>query len=798
MTFFYNLNKKLDEIRATPELKHGQLNERDEGKPGKNFAKIAKGAAERYGSKEAGERVAGAVRAKLAKQGKLEEELDEGIVDTVKQGAQAALGAIGNTLGHGSDEDMIKDLQKKAGLPVTGKVPPQPGQQPAPGQQPMSEATAPIDFDKVLDAIAALYGDDIWENDAMQDLANDLEQAGPTDKELDFIIAKGKLPKRLAGIQFSAGDDVQFGEGLGSALAAGFNKFNNAVAPIGAKLKGAKAFVTNNPNDYQAAADAHNKIAATAGTDPRTGQPYAHPERDPRYRSAKAAAGSNEYMKGRAQAGMGRVFEEPGANGTKMTPKQKSFAALAEPKDKITFADKIAGAKKEVDEMLGDVAAEAMKNALRGKQQMADEGNAFTGKLKATPKGGKFKMGNKEYTDNSNVDEAFPTVAGARAEMNKRKVGDVTHGAKHDTEETPTGRRVTRRVDDKGYSVGSETDDEGNAKSTEKRGRGRPKSADKGPERVTAKATKHKGGRKMSEDSSYGQAQQIYSELADIRAVAKQAQGGGKFPAGFASRLESSLWAAMTLIKNQQGDGAQVRERKLSSSEKSEREDIVKGMKKNKAGFEKDYGKDAKSVMYATATKMAKERGPGNPDRKKKEKTEESGTVAGGMAPAAGGKSKGGSVVGKGIYDSLNRDLEAMINESMNVSVNVSQDEHGEPHKNITISAEGDAAEQLAQLLNLAGMQAQDMGSDSGCGCETSPCSCEELDENQPDWPTDQETIGNDDPLMRRYSGGVNGPKSTGQSDGAPPNLQTQRQGVMGENRDLGMKLYAELKSFKG
>jgi hypothetical protein len=70
-----------------------------------------------------------------------------------------------------------------------------------------------VDFEKVLNAIAALYGDDIWDNDAMQDLADDLEQAGPTDKELDFIIAKGKLPKRLAGIQFSAGDNVRFGEG---------------------------------------------------------------------------------------------------------------------------------------------------------------------------------------------------------------------------------------------------------------------------------------------------------------------------------------------------------------------------------------------------------------------------------------------------------------------------------------------------------------------------------------------------------------------------------------------------------
>ena len=33
------------------------------------------------------------------------------------------------------------------------------------------------------------------------------------------------------------------------------------------------------------------------------------------------------------------------------------------------------------------------------------EGNAFTKKLKDTPKGGKFKLGNKTYTDNSELDE---------------------------------------------------------------------------------------------------------------------------------------------------------------------------------------------------------------------------------------------------------------------------------------------------------------------------------------------------------------------------------------------------------
>ena len=44
---------------------------KDLGKPGKNFAKIAASAGKKYGSKAAGERVAGAILAKIrAKRGK--------------------------------------------------------------------------------------------------------------------------------------------------------------------------------------------------------------------------------------------------------------------------------------------------------------------------------------------------------------------------------------------------------------------------------------------------------------------------------------------------------------------------------------------------------------------------------------------------------------------------------------------------------------------------------------------------------------------------------------------------------
>ena len=45
--------------------------------------------------------------------------------------------------------------------------------------------------------------------------------------------------------------------------------------------------------------------------------------------------------------------------------------------------------------------------------------------------------------------------------------------------------------------------------------------------------------------------------------------------------------------------------RSMTSGEMDKREKIVKGMKKDKAGFKKRYGKDADAVMYATATKNA-------------------------------------------------------------------------------------------------------------------------------------------------------------------------------------------------
>jgi hypothetical protein len=137
----------------------------------------------------------------------------------------------------------------------------------------------------------------------------------------------------------------------------------------------------------------------------------------------------------------------------------------------------------------------------------------------------------------------------------------------------------------------------------------------------------------------------------------------------------------------------------------------------------------------------------------------------------------------------------------------MSMDEHGEPHKTISVSAEGEAAEELAQLLNLAGLHGHQEQSHACPACGQEPCGCAEMvDENAPDWPTNTEVGGEDDPTLSLYAGGLNKPKETGQTTAPVVNRDPARgsygpmavKNGVNENSDLGMKLYHELQHFKG
>jgi hypothetical protein len=82
------------------------------------------------------------------------------------------------------------------------------------------------------------------------------------------------------------------------------------------------------------------------------------------------------------------------------------------------------------------------------------------------------------------VDEAFPTVADARARSEQEK-----GTGKFDKQQTSTGTRYTRKSD-----TFSDDDSESGEKSDAPKKKGRP-AKNKGPERTTSKAWKHKGGR---------------------------------------------------------------------------------------------------------------------------------------------------------------------------------------------------------------------------------------------------------------------------------------------------------------
>ncbi|WP_353480167.1 hypothetical protein [Haliscomenobacter sp.] len=770
MTFFYNLNDKLNAIREKPETTHGQLNERDMGKHNNKttgFDALAKKAGKEYGSKAAGERVAGAQFQKMKKSGKLEEEgmsraakgyekygkegmealakagrdgkaldpvrakydkyddkpVDEGMGDVAKRVGSAvkkAGGAVLNKLGHGSDKDMRKDLQRKMGMTPTGDKP-----------------------DGALKYAAKTF-------------------------------------------------------------------VKHAKDPLGLKNEAGLPMTTVNGKKVP-------KFAADG-------------------------RGANDLAK------------------------------------KKTFADKIAGAKQEVEEMLGDVAAEAIKSALSPKQKKIDMNK--NGKLDANDFAMLRKGGNKQVAD-----EGFDDMEkDVKSRMSARRVGDVTHGDKHDTQEIPGGRRVTRRVDpNTGYSVGADSDASADG---EKRGRGRPKGADKGPERVTGRATKHKGGRKTNENDLDITDRGEYDQEGDmakdsIKTVVRHAQALEKIlgdndnlPEWVQSKLakiEGMMTAVDDYMQNQEDEEMAMGEEKTSTRDnRAERagrkvaKDIEYDEKKKDGIHGKKRGSEDDRAEKA-GKKVAKDI---EHDEKKKKVKEQGGTDT----PTA----SSGFGFGQGIYDSMNRELESMISEavdeenkkpcppmshvkkmckdgkssaeickmhpdcdqaelkkmvadckkklseSMNISMSMNTDANGGPSQSVTVTATDDDAMKLGVLLKNAGLGGdhamggqvpgaeievhgaegiadqirQAVDGDHGhddevCdACGQQECGCETVDEaygddvvsqNSPDYPTNTETAQDN----FEYSGGLNGPKSTGQSTVPVLASQEDRQHTYEDDQEL-------------
>jgi hypothetical protein len=355
---------------------------------------------------------------------------------------------------------------------------------------------------------------------------------------------------------------------------------------------------------------------------------------------------------------------------------KEAFAALAEPKDKITFADKIAGAKKEVDEMLGDVAAEAMKSAV-----------------------------------------------------------------------------ANRKIAGKRYGGAAQSDDEPQAKPEAPRGRGRPK-----------KPTDTEQGADLKPDWSAFGIKKVKLP-AHKGAVTKHTLSDKEPGEKVKEADDSQIKAAIKMLKKAgySVEKAEELEEKAVSKKQQKFMGMVHAAQKGEKPGSKEVAKVAKSMgkkdaedFAATKHKGLPEKAPKKkdeaadksaekPKKAKKEKTEEAGGTG---TPTA----SSGFGFGQGIYDSLNREVETMISESMNISMNMTNDSNGGPQQSLTVTATEDDAIKLASLLKMAGVGQSKLAPEYG--------EVEVVDENSPDWPTDTET--SDDALQ--YAGGLNKPKSTGQT----------------------------------
>jgi hypothetical protein len=429
---------------------------------------------------------------------------------------------------------------------------------------------------------------------------------------------------------------------------------------------------------------------------------------------------------------------------------------------KPNFADKIANAKKEVDEMLGDVAAEAMRSALSPKQKKIDmnkngklDANDFAMLRKGAKSGGKDEM-----------DEENAFTAHKRPSADRPKVGSIERGHKHDIKHTATGRIVTRRVDDQGNSVGA--DDDGTA-SGEKRGRGRPKGTKqsigaKGPSGKSKLMTKE-GDVDITDQGEYDQEGDMAKD--DIKTIVRHAQALSKvlgdndnLPEWVQSKLakiEGMMISIDEYMQNQEEDDEEepIAEKAVSKQQQKFM-GMAHAMQKGEKikGASKELKKVAKTMKPKDTEDFAKTKHKGLPDKvkskKKEEDVEESTTSAGAVATSTATTGSKGGVFGKGIYDSMNRELENMIAESM--SINMSDSTEG--GKSLTVTATDEDAMKLAMMLKSAGVGGHDHDMHSGMA--------EAVDENSPDWPTNTQQADSN----FGYSGGLNKPKTDVAGDG--------------------------------
>jgi hypothetical protein len=389
--------------------------------------------------------------------------------------------------------------------------------------------------------------------------------------------------------------------------------------------------------------------------------------------------------------------------------------------------------------------------------------------------------------DEQEVDEGWDDmkkdVKKRMADMSKMKPGEKMAGHKHDIEKTATGIKATRRTDADGISVGADEKDS----DSEKRGRGRPKGTGvkmgaKGPTGKSKLMTRENDDGEYDDeyDDEAGMAKQDLSQAKDaaeeLRSILASDENLPEWVQAKITKAVDYLDTARDYVKSEKDGEEELEEKKdVKRDDKAEKagKKVTKDIEYDEKEEDDIHG-DKRDAEDDKAEKAGKKVAKDIEHDEKEDKPK---------------KSKGGIKFGEGVYEALDSQLESLINESMNVDLHIGQGPAGEPEESMTVTATGDDAKSLAEILRNAGM-----GGGSSCSvCGESECGCSEMvDENSPDWPTNQET--SDDALQ--YAGGLNKPKSTGQTTTPVIASQLSRQVSMEESVKLERKLFDLYKDF--
>jgi hypothetical protein len=351
-----------------PQTGQMQMKEKDEGKPGKNFAKIAKSAGARYGSKEAGERVAGAVRAKLAKQGKLEEESME------ESGLQAYLG----NKKYGKDG---MDALRKAGREHAGK--------------------------EKMANLRAKY-DKMDEGDLPSTAGVDTKGAG---------LGAGRSQTTLEGKKgvnpFAKKDDKASTKAPAKGKKPDFldlDKDGNKKEPM------KKAAADKNKKKVK---ESMNHRISAARLEGKSHGLRGHAHSGKRYEDMSEMKAYHEgYKEGLDECYGQGVYETapamPAATVGGMADQEMEEGKLGKALTGAAMAATLAGGgmmakgaydyhKKDPISHMSQADMDDMSYRITKEDDM-EEGNAFTAALAKTPKGGKFAVGGKTFTDRTGYD----------------------------------------------------------------------------------------------------------------------------------------------------------------------------------------------------------------------------------------------------------------------------------------------------------------------------------------------------------------------------------------------------------